>query len=93
VNSRGEPGRPARKMTTYTECYTNGDAPEEASPRITISLEQPSTDGLGQAAARWRISFVWLARLLLHICFAAYVVAFPFCTGHNLRAPCCMKNK
>jgi len=31
---------------------------------------------IGQAAARWRISFVWFARLLSHICFAAFVDAY-----------------
>ena len=81
-------------MMTYTECYTKDDAPERGHyQEIRFSLEQPSTDGLGQVAAQWRISFVWLARLLLHICFAAYVVVFPTYTGYSLRAPFCMKNK
>jgi len=71
------PGRPARKMTTYTECYTNDDAPERGiTKNYDFLWNKPSTDGLGQAAARWRIPFVWLARLLLHICFAAFVDAY-----------------
>ena len=37
---------------------------------------QLSTDGLGQAAGQWRISFVWFARQLSHICFAAFVDAY-----------------
>jgi len=33
-------------------------------------------DGLGQAAAWWRISCIWFARLFPHICFAAFVDAY-----------------
>jgi len=31
---------------------------------------------LGQATARWWVSFVWFARLFSHICFAAFVDAY-----------------
>ena len=31
---------------------------------------------MGQAAAQWRISFVWIARLFLHICFSCFCCRF-----------------
>ena len=44
--------------------------------RLNFCITEHGWIGLGQAAARWRISFVWFARLFSHICFAAFFDAY-----------------
>jgi hypothetical protein len=60
---------------TQNANYANDDAPERGHHHdLQPLLVRLSADGLGQAAARWRISFVKLARLLPYTCFTALVV-------------------
>jgi len=80
-------------MKTDIECKTNDDVPERGhhhNLRLNFCITEHGWIGAG--ASRWRISFVWFARLFSHICFAALCL-FPFYTSHSLRAPSCMNNK
>jgi len=73
---RTPPRHTARTTKTNIECKTNDDVPERGhhhNLRLKFCITEHGWIGAGGGLVE---DFLWFARLLSHICFAAFVDAY-----------------